>query len=153
MVQASLVYRLHPPSWQHDRGIAEKGSAVSKIRQRRKRPARKPVELQLSIFFVDRHNYHELTEARDADNEMAIMVCDAVQFFIVNSPTGLCGVCEETLSGELTFIVMITQPQPDTLTSCICQACSRRHDLDDEFKAIIDAWLPNMEIVMRHTMH
>jgi hypothetical protein len=61
-----------------------------------------------------------------------------------------CSLCRQHMH-SVTFIVFMKMDgdDRDTLTSCLCEDCVDRADLDDRIEEAVHKWIPNVTCIVR----
>jgi hypothetical protein len=113
----------------------------------------------LSVYFIDEANFAELHDAFiNGGDEIANQVFAALMTYLRKGKmTDRCALCTEPMQ-SVTFVVFIKVdgPERETLTSCLCEDCVARDDLDDHIEQAVHQWIPGVTCIVRdkrQTLH
>jgi hypothetical protein len=113
----------------------------------------------LAIYFIDENNFDKLHDSfLSGDDALASQVYAALMSYLHKGKmSSSCSLCRQRMR-NVTFVVFIKTDGPDreSLTSCICEDCVVRGDLDDRIEEAVRQWIPGVTCIVRdkrQTLH
>jgi hypothetical protein len=98
----------------------------------------------LEVYFINNGNFAGMYDAAQNGDTAAQRVWLAIKNYLIHDPSRDCAFCEEPMSGEITFVILMKQDGM-SLTTVICEDCFDHDDIDARIETVIRQWMPDTE--------